>query len=146
MVFFLTNVEVRTLSQFHFKVYPINGRNPTENIFLKSNPPILSYQPSSTSQSAKVVRMASTAWLVNQKGLIGFQKILFHEVPTVNFEYFEVKLGWCSDLHHLFDKIPSVVYLLLLYALDFLSPFSALALYGTPFIIIGTRSASILYH
>ena len=42
--------------------------------------------------------MAGTAWQVTQKGLIGFQKNLFHGIPTNNWVYFEVKLGWCSDL------------------------------------------------
>ena len=44
MVFFQTNDEVRTPSQFHFKVFPINVRNPMEKKFLKSNQPFLSYQ------------------------------------------------------------------------------------------------------
>ena len=61
LVFYQTNDEVRTPSQFQFKVYPINGRNPMEKKFLKSDQPFLSYQPSSTGQSAKVGRMAGAA-------------------------------------------------------------------------------------
>ena len=80
-----------------------------EKKFLKSDQPFFSYQPSSTGQSAKVGRMAGAAWLVTQKGLIGFQKFLFHGVPTIYWEYFEVKLGWCSDLIICFEKILSVL-------------------------------------
>ena len=42
--------------------------------------------------------MAGAAQQVTQKGLIGFQKFLFHVVPNNSWEYFEIKLGWCSDL------------------------------------------------
>ena len=98
LVFYQSNDEVRTPSQFHFKVFPINVRNPMEKKFLKSNQPFLSYLPSSTGHLAKVGRMAGAAQQVIQKGLIGFQKFLFYGVPTINQDNFEVKLGWCSDL------------------------------------------------
>ena len=61
LVFYQSNDEVRTPSQFHFKVFPINVRNPMEKKFLKSNQPFLSYLPSSTGHSAKVGRMAGAA-------------------------------------------------------------------------------------
>ena len=61
LVFYQSNDEVRTPSQFHFKVFPINVRNPLEKKFLKSNQPLLSYQLSSTGHSAKVGRMAGAA-------------------------------------------------------------------------------------
>ena len=42
--------------------------------------------------------MAGAAWLVTQKGLTGYQKFPFHGIPTIIWAYFEVKLGWCSNL------------------------------------------------
>ena len=54
LVFYQTNDEVRTPSQFYFKVILIDGRNPMEKKFLKSDQPFLSYQPSSTGHLAKV--------------------------------------------------------------------------------------------
>ena len=57
-LFFWTNTKVRTLSQFHFKAFLIDGRNPMEKKFWKSNEPFLSYKPTSTGHSAKVGWMA----------------------------------------------------------------------------------------
>ena len=87
LVFYQTNDEVRTPSQFHFKVVLIHGRNPIKKKFLKSNQPFLSYLLSSTGHSAHLGRMAGAAWQVTQKGLIGFQKNFFHGVPNINWEY-----------------------------------------------------------
>ena len=97
-IFCQTNAWVRTPFQFHFITFLWDGWYPKKNTFSKSIEPFMSYQPSSTGHAAHLGRMAGAAWLVTQKGLIGFQKILFHWVSTNNWVHFEVKLGWCSDL------------------------------------------------
>ena len=97
-IFLKTNAQVRTPSQFHFKPFLIDGWEHIEKKFSKSNEPFLSYLPTTTGHSAHLGRLAGAAQLVTQKGLVRFSKFLFHRVPTINYEWFEVKLGWCSDL------------------------------------------------
>ena len=50
---------------------------PGKENFLKSYIVLLSYQPTSTGQSAHLGRMAGAGWLVTKKDNVGFQKIFF---------------------------------------------------------------------
>ena len=63
--------------KLYCKAFLINDRNPMDKKVSKSDELFLSYQ-----HSANLGKMAGAAWLVNQKGLVRFQKFLFHVVSN----------------------------------------------------------------